>query len=163
MKFDLPLINDLLVDFTNEARSRSNLKPLIKSDILHNVATIHSSLMITFNFFSHKNIFNPYFYSPITRVSLVSGHTTFKSVGENIMLLPFSSVYSSSSNFINPSSRDSCNVIAKYILNGFMNSEGHRKNILSSDYEFVGCSAINFIKGTNSHYFMITQNLGRLL
>ena len=107
--------------FTNEIRQRSSLPPLAKDGNLSTVAQGYSDDMLRRGFFSHtnpegltvKDRLSPYF----------SG--SLRSWGENIW---------EGSNI----SAANSEALARYIMDSWMSSPGHRENILSADYTHLG-------------------------
>ncbi len=107
--------------FTNEIRQRSGLRPLAKDGTLSALAQAYSDDMLRRGFFSHTNPegltvgarLRPYFSGGIS------------SLGENIW---------------EGSNMSSANreTLARYIMNSWMSSPGHRENILSGDYNSLG-------------------------
>ncbi len=107
--------------FTNEIRQRAGLPPLAKEGTLSAVAQAYSDDMLRRGFFSHTNPegltvrdrLSPYFSGSI------------RSLGENIW---------EGSN-LSAANREA---LARYIMNAWMSSPGHRENILSADYTHLG-------------------------
>ncbi len=100
-----------LVDLINSERVKAGLSPLTIDIELSEVARIKAQDMIDNNYFSHTS---PTYGSPFDMMK--SFGITFKSAGENIAI---------------NSSVQKAHV-------AFMNSEGHRANILNSSYTHVG-------------------------
>ena len=107
--------------FTNDIRRRSGLPPLAKEGTLSAVAQAYSDDMLRRGFFSHTNPegltvrdrLSPYFSGSI------------RSLGENIW---------EGSN-LSAANREA---LARYIMNSWMSSSGHRENILGADYTHLG-------------------------
>lgn len=120
-------------DLTNVYRIRHGLKPLQWNDKLEGLALYHSNDMVINNFFSHvsKNGDNL-----AERAEKVIGIKY--GIGENIF---------------------KGNTSLLEAMNGFYNSEGHRKNILHPNYEYIGIGII-FEENSNDNYkkMLLTQN-----
>ena len=108
---------------TNIERKKNNKPYFIHSDTLFVVAQGHSNDMVGYNFFSH--------ISPVKEKRTVSDRfmkagLTNRSRAENIAkyTLKKEETYWSA---------------AKTIVNGWMNSAGHRRNILDSRLRYLGC------------------------
>ncbi|MGA7562028.1 MAG: CAP domain-containing protein [Desulfobaccales bacterium] len=107
--------------FTNEIRQRSGLPPLAKDGTLAAIAQAYSDDMLRRGFFSHTN---PEGLTVRDRLSpYFSG--TISSLGENIW---------EGSNIPAANSE----ALARYIMDSWMSSPGHRENILSADYTHLG-------------------------
>jgi len=107
--------------FTNEIRQRAGLPPLAKEGTLSAVAQAYSDDMLRRGFFSHTN---PEGLTVRDRLSrYFSG--SIRSLGENIW---------EGSNL----SVANHEALARYIMNSWMSSSGHRENILSADYTHLG-------------------------
>ncbi len=114
-------VEDWIGCFTNEIRQRSGLPPLAKEGRLAAVAQAYSADMLRRGFFSHTNPegltvrdrLSPYFSGSI------------RSFGENIW---------EGSN-LSAANREA---LARYIMNAWMASPGHRENILDADYTHLG-------------------------
>ncbi|OXA44332.1 uncharacterized protein YkwD [Folsomia candida] len=101
---------------TNSVRARNGKGPLAWDGRLESAARNHNNVMVAKNCFSHQCPGEP---NLGTRVSQVG--YTWTSIGENIA-----------------SGYPDCNAV----VNGWMNSAGHRENILR-DYLQVGCHRAN--------------------
>jgi uncharacterized protein, YkwD family len=105
-----------MVKLVNDARTQNNL-PELKVDMqLCNVARIKSQDMIDNNYFSHSS---PKYGSPFDMMK--SFGVNFVQAGENI----------------------AGNQNVQTAENALMNSPGHRKNILSSDFTHIGIGIRN--------------------
>ena len=105
-----------VVYLTNLARDDEGLRPLKQVNLLHNAADGHSDRMATMNFFAHCDIFSK--KDPFTRMQ--DAGYNWNSAGENIAAGQTS---------------------AQEVMNGqfgWMNSPGHRANILNPDFREIG-------------------------
>lgn len=117
---------DELIRYINAERVKNNLNPLKVDSELVNVARLKSTDMIEKNYFSH---YSPTYGSPFNM--LKKFNIKYLSAGENI-------AYNSS---------------IKGAHEAFMNSPGHRANILNSNYTHVGVG----IKESPKYGKMITE------
>ncbi|MCM3706081.1 CAP domain-containing protein [Cytobacillus firmus] len=101
-----------LFDITNAERVTHGVPVLEWDDTVKGTARKHSSDMAENNYFDHTNLQG---LSPFDRMQ--SDEVSFMLAGENLASGQFSSIFAHE---------------------GLMNSEGHRKNILRADYEFLG-------------------------
>ena len=115
VKVDAQAENTMLT-LVNIERQKNNLSPLESDLRLKDLAREYASDMFEHGFFSH---YNPEGQSPFDRMK--NKNISFLAAGENLALAP--------------------NVVLAH--QGFMNSSGHRANILSSDFGKVGIGAID--------------------
>jgi len=101
-----------VVEFTNVERSKYGLQPLEISKPLMNSAQVKSDDMAKNNYFSHDS---PTYGTPFELMTSLG--ITYRAAGENIA---------------------KGQRTAKEVVNAWMNSEGHRKNILNSNYTHIG-------------------------
>lgn len=103
----------------NEQRIKAGLKALEIDDEVQNVARIKAKDMVEAGYFSHTS---PTYGSPFDM--LKSYKISYKTAGENIA--------GNSNN--------------KKAVDAWMNSEGHKANILSSNYNYTGIGVVNSSK-----------------
>lgn len=103
----------------NQQRINAGLKALEIDDEVQNVARIKAQDMVSSGYFSHTS---PTYGSPFEM--LKSYKISYKTAGENIA--------GNSSN--------------QKAVDAWMNSEGHRANILSSNYNYTGIGVVNSSK-----------------
>ena len=140
--FDSKLVEDYIFEFTNEEREQRGLKKLISFTVIENIARNHSIDMSERNFYDHVN---PDGQDPTDRARK-SGYLCKKDFGtyytqglaENIAQSYTYSSYmtlgvKSSYNWIADEK-----TLAKQIVDGWMNSKGHRENILNPQYDRIG-------------------------
>jgi uncharacterized YkwD family protein len=110
--YQLSAYEQKVVDLTNQQRAKSGL-PALKVDLsLSKVAREKSSDMQKNNYFSHTS---PSYGSPFDMMKKFG--ITYKTAGENIAKGQRS---------------------PEEVVNAWMNSSGHRKNILSSNFTHIG-------------------------
>ncbi len=111
-----------VVDLVNKERSARGLVQLTMSTKLSNVARIKSQDMIDNKYFSHTS---PKYGSPFSIME--SFGLRFSAAGENI-------AYGQKT--------------ASEVVSGWMNSPGHRANILSESFTHIGVGAAKMSNGT---------------
>ena len=105
-----------MVNLINSERKKQGL-PALQADLeLSRVARIKSQDMVAHNYFSHES---PTYGSPFTMLNNFG--ISYTSAGENI----------------------ACNASVQAAHQAFMNSEGHRANILSKSYTRVGVGIVS--------------------
>ncbi|RSD29494.1 sporulation protein [Mesobacillus subterraneus] len=109
---ELSAFESKVIDLTNEQRRKNGLPNLSPDTALSNVAQQKSNDMQAKNYFSHTS---PTYGSPFDMMRDFG--VTYNSAGENIAMGQQS---------------------AEEVVNAWMNSEGHRKNILSPNFTHIG-------------------------
>lgn len=125
----LKSVEDEIVKLCNEERAKSNLKPLSINETLRQSARYKSNEMLQFEYFDHN--------SPITgykpwELAKIFGYS-YTAFGENIW---YAKGYSQAQ------------IEAKLIVDGWMNSEGHRKNIMNGNFGRIGVGVV-YSNGNN--------------
>ena len=120
-------VEGLLFEASNQARLRKKLPPYENEDILVKAARDHSQDMLRRNYLSH---FSPEKKSVVDRVRKYQPKVE-RSVGENLHTI------SSSQGLVD------AQAVATQMMDDWMDSSSHRKNILGKDYRFlgVGCAS----------------------
>ena len=106
-----------VLELVNSERVKNGLKKLELDEALSTVARNHSMDMAKNNYFSHTNLKGQ---SPFDR--LKSAGISYSYAGENIA---------------------SGQTTPEAVVNAWMNSEGHRKNILNSNFNKIGIGYYN--------------------
>ena len=132
---------DIIFDLTNEMRKQNGLPKLKKDDILRETSRQHSADMLARNFFSHGN---PDGLGSDDRIH-ITHRTLIGLTGENI---------STNSGYDVHNAREQ----AEFIVDGWMNSPGHRANILDDEYTHLGVGV-----ATDGYKVMATQNFSYVL
>ncbi|MCQ4433421.1 CAP domain-containing protein [Clostridioides difficile] len=101
-----------VVDLVNIERAKAGLNPLTLDSSISNVATKKSQDMIDDNYFSHNS---PTYGSPFDMLKKFG--ISYKTAGENIAM---------------------GQKTPKEVVNAWMNSEGHRKNIMNPNFSKIG-------------------------
>jgi uncharacterized protein YkwD len=168
---DYMLLNAALFYETNRRRLEHNLPEFRHSEAIEETASSHSRDMVEKKFFEHN--------SPI------KGKRTLKDrlerngianayIAENIAYLsalnrdPDRPLYTPEQNdgYFSytykgaPLANHTYLSLAKVLLDQWMNSKGHRENILNHHYTFLGCGAAHYKDGSffNMDRFKATQN-----
>ncbi|MBP1668039.1 MAG: hypothetical protein H6Q21_405 [Bacteroidetes bacterium] len=167
---DLPRLNALVFYMTNEIRAKHKLPALEYAKELEDAASMHSRDMVMKDFFSHENPFDKKKKTPNDRALLTGVQNPY--IAENIAE-DFGLQYKSGSNvYVLGKGKFSYEpeekrippktylMLAGSLLERWMNSPEHRKNILSPDALQMGCGTYFF---TDSQFndmptFMATQN-----
>jgi uncharacterized protein YkwD len=125
----------------NAERVKHGLKPLKKNTQLGSIARGHSLDMAQRDFTAH---INPEGLSPTDRAKKAGFKTTIKrgrvtreGVGENI----YETQSIMEEDGVKTPYLEKLNTVAKKAITGWMNSPGHRKNILNPDYTMEGTGA----------------------
>lgn len=172
-------LNYKIFQRTNSQRVRHTLSPLVHSKELSLMSSLHSTQMKKFNFFSHTNPYNPILKDLNDRVSYFN--LQFSKVSENIADIPY--LNSNNERFEIRKSNGELSFYSKrtkeqlfyydldsfsdYLLEAWMNSKGHRKNILDPTVTHLGCGAVLYFEQINKlgdkiPRIIVTQNFGRL-
>jgi hypothetical protein len=126
-------VENEVAELVNLEREIENLHPLVWDDALGSAARDHSTDMAYQNYFSHTSLDGRAFNQRITAAGYL-----YSTCGENI-----AAGYSS----------------PQAVMNGWMNSPGHRANILNSAFCDLG---VGYAFGSSSNYgHYWTQDFGR--
>jgi len=114
----LARVEEEIFTATNNERSKSGLQPLKRNSTANGYARSKSLEMLNLNYFDHNSPNNGY-------ISVIAKKDGWKysRIGENIYTMTGSSASSAS---------------GSAITNSWMNSEGHRANILNTGYTEIG-------------------------
>jgi uncharacterized YkwD family protein/spore coat assembly protein SafA len=118
-------IENQVVQLTNQERAKYGLKPLVADWELARVARYKSADMRDRNYFSHTS---PTYGSPFDMMKNFG--ISYRSAGENIA---------------------AGQRTPQEVVTAWMNSEGHRKNILSAGYTHIGVGYAQ--GGSKQHYW----------
>jgi hypothetical protein len=122
-----------VIELVNVEREARNLRPLSYSEELTIAARLHSQDMSDQNYFSHTSQDGREFYERIA-----SAGYDYRNCGENI-----------AAGYATPEA----------VVDGWMNSDGHRANILDPDYCDIGVGYAAVAGNLYHHYW--TQDFGR--
>lgn len=102
-----------IFDAINKKRAEQNLPPLVWSDEVEKIARLHSQNMASYNFFSHAGLDG----TMVSDRADQFGISKWRAIGENIAY--------------NQGFKDPLNCA----VNGWMNSQGHRENLLNDRWK----------------------------
>ncbi|WP_226581769.1 CAP domain-containing protein [Halobacillus litoralis] len=117
-----------VVDLVNEERAKRGLEPLILHNSLSGLADIKSQDMSNKSYFSHTS---PTYGTPFEMMDQFD--FTYRAAGENIA---------------------AGQRTPEEVVEGWMNSEGHRENILHEDFTHIG---VGYIEGEGPYHTYWTQ------
>ncbi len=146
--FDPRLVENHIYEFTNMERDSHNVGPLLRDSRIDAIARGHSEDMSARNYYSHDS---PEGHGPSDR-GKKAGYDCRKYYGgyytegltENIAMYATYTSYMSKALKTSYSWYDSEEDMARAIVDGWMNSPGHRESILEQDYTRIGIGvAIN--------------------
>jgi uncharacterized protein YkwD len=117
-------LTDQVITLVNNERSKVGLSSLSNNSALTTAAQNYAQYMANSNFFSHTGLDGSSFDQRVTK----AGYTNYHWLGENIA---------------------AGQRTASEVMQGWMNSEGHRKNILNSNAKEIG---VGYATNNNSTY-----------
>lgn len=127
-----------ILKLINQKRKEYNLKPLKLHEKLNEIALLHSKDMVKRNYTSH---ISPDGLSPNDRAKKAGFNIKIKKkngyrigIGENIYETQAMMEENGKISYY----LEKYPVVAKKVVNSWMASEGHRKNILNPDYKITG-------------------------
>lgn len=127
----LSAIEAEVVRLVNIERQKEGLQPLVASAELSNVARLKSEDMAKNNYFSHTS---PTYGSPFDMMKQFG--ISYRTAGENIAR---------------------GQLTAQSVVNGWMNSSGHRANIMNPSFNKIGVGHFKSSNGTNYWTQMFTN------
>ena len=144
--FDEYIVEDYIYKLTNVERENRGLPVLSRVSIIDSIARSHSQDMSDRGYFEHDS---PEGLGPTDR-GIKAGYDCRKNYGsyysyglaENIMYGYTYSSYTISGSKTSYSWHDSEEELAREIVTGWMNSPGHRENILDSSYDKIGIGVV---------------------
>jgi uncharacterized protein YkwD len=165
---NVKILNAVVFYVTNEKRLEEGLPSLNYHYLLEESAQLHSENMAKQGFFDHINPKSRKYKTPEDRAKSVGIKNPF--IAENIIenfVLDYQSglaVYTDGKgkfwykNEDDPIKPHTYLSLADKLLDEWMNSQGHRKNILSKDAMELGCGVAFFKKDNGMPSLMGTQN-----
>jgi|GEM_PF-4228093 len=127
-------VEDEIVVLCNAERAKEGLKPLKSNSQLNEIARYKSEEMGLYNYFEHKSPISGYQSWDLAKK--VFGYE-YRSFGENIWMKR--ATVSNPKQYL-PTFK--ANITASEIVDGWMNSDGHRENILSTKYGKIGVGVV---------------------
>ncbi|CRK81927.1 SafA/ExsA family spore coat assembly protein [Neobacillus massiliamazoniensis] len=125
-------IENQVIQLTNQQRAKFGLKPLTMDWQLSRVARYKAMDMRDNNYFSHTS---PTYGDPFT------------------MMRNFGIVYSAAAENIAAGQ-----ITPAEVVQAWMNSSGHRANILNANYTYIGCG---YAKGGSQGYYWVQQFISK--
>jgi len=162
LEFQPAILNAAVFHLTNEIRLNKKLPAIGFNDKLAEAATMHSKDMAVLGFFSHTNTQNIKHKEPKDRARIIGIKNPH--IAENIIegfILKYSSgdpvIVKSPGIFLNPDTREHLPfhtylTLAEVMIDSWMHSRGHKKNILSENAIQLGC-------GTYLYYMSDFNNM----
>ena len=129
---DTAIIEEKILRLVNIERQSRKLPPLLNDERLAEIALMHSKNILEKNFVSHRGTDGLY--------------------PQGRMLKYYPEVIGGSGENVAYHYGDTEKIAAENLMNAWMESPGHRANILSSDYNFIGIGVKQ-----NGKYFYATQ------
>ncbi|PIT90488.1 MAG: hypothetical protein COU22_01840, partial [Candidatus Komeilibacteria bacterium CG10_big_fil_rev_8_21_14_0_10_41_13] len=138
-KAPLEVASDRLIDLTNQERIKFGLQPLKASSVLNQAATNKAEDILNKQYFSHNSPDGKKFSQWVKD----EGYSNYQIIGENLAM-GFSS--------------------EEAVIKAWMNSQGHKDNILNPKYKDIGLAVIKGrLEGKNTYvivqYFGATSNI----
>lgn len=130
----LSQVESEIVRLCNIEREKLGLKPLISNPRLDEIARYKSEEMGQYNYFEHKSPISGYQSWDLAKKVFVYEYGSF---GENIWMKR-----ATASNPKQYLPTFKANITASEIVDGWMNSDGHRENILSTKYGKIGVGVV---------------------
>jgi uncharacterized protein YkwD len=116
-------IEERIVSLTNQQRNGHSLSPLEPSEALAAIARSHSLDMATRGYFGHRSPDGLRSADRIAKRGL-----SFQATGENLYMVR--------------NGITNAEELARTIVAGWMDSRGHRENILEADYRVLGVGVV---------------------
>jgi len=172
------LLDAAIFQATNEERLKNNLRVFVYHLPLHRATITHSEAMIERDFYNHNN---PYSNVNKTMQNRIENQThEFRAMAENIAQHDIIETGKSTRFCFQPPKNSgeyffvdcqskkplfmmTYTVLARAIVNGWMNSPHHRENILNPHYSSMACAARlskDPFKLPQSPFARITQDFG---
>ena len=128
-------LEDQILALVNQERAKIGVGSLTMSGTLRQAARYKANEMLQYNYFSHSS---PYTNNPWD-IAKAYGHS-YTTFGENIWTMSASSLSTLKSS-----------LDANTIVNSWMNSQGHRENILKSSFRNMG---VGVVVGSNGKCYV---------
>lgn len=173
-KVDFPLLHAAIFFVTNEERRKAKLKPFEFHSRIEKVASEHARDMVKYGFYSHTSKIrikrtvqdrfhleglNPEFYGENICSTYALQYENGRKVNPPYSTGIFTYAFTSKREAIPPHTYIS---FAKEVVKLWMNSPGHRQNILNPNFTTMGCGASLYLEKSfyNMPYFKVVQNFG---
>ena len=172
------LLDATIFHATNEQRLKNNLQLFVYNLPLHKATIFHAEAMIEDDFYNHINSNSPTNAKMQNRIE--NQTNIFRAMGENIAQHDIIETGKNTRFCFQPPKNNGdylfvdCTtkkpllmmtyaVLARSIVNGWMNSPHHRDNILNPQYTYMACAARlskNPFREAKSPFARITQDFG---
>jgi uncharacterized protein YkwD len=169
---NVPLLQAAIFFVTNEERRKANLSPFEFRSEVERAAAGHAQDMVKYGFYSHTSKIrikrtvldrfhlegiNPKFYGENICSTYGLQYQTGRKVNPPRPSGEFTYAFTTKKEVILPHTYLS---FAKGVVKLWMDSPGHRQNILNPDFKTLGCGAQIYREKTfyNMPYFMVVQN-----
>jgi uncharacterized protein YkwD len=169
-QIDYPLLHASIFYVTNEERVKNGLSVFSWSEPVEKAAYSHALDMVNFEFYSHTSTV-PGKEKPRNRLNLQGINPT--SVAENISYRA-GILYEYGKKVARPKTPGNYSYVegageiipfhtyqslAREVVQAWMDSPGHRKNILNPVYDYLGCGAAHYPNATlfDMPYFKLVQ------
>jgi len=116
----MPYVEQLIFDKVNQEREKAGIAPLENNSIMNQYAKTKSKDMGDRHYFSHENP-----DGNLMNVFMQQDRIHYQAWGENIA-------------YISGDTSESLETIADQFMSNWMNSQGHRENILSTNFKSLG-------------------------
>ncbi|MFN3996532.1 CAP domain-containing protein [Algoriphagus sp.] len=173
-KVDLPLLHAAIFFVTNEERKKAKLKPFKFHPSIEKIASGHAQDMVKYGFYSHTSQIrikrtvldrfhlegiNPQHYGENICSTYGLQYENGRKVNPPYRAGEFTYAFTSKKETIPAHTYIS---FAKEVVNLWMNSPGHRQNILNPNFTTLGCGASVYLEKSfyNMPYFKVVQNFG---
>ena len=151
---DIQELEDRIYDSINAERANLGLRPLDLVREVRLIARSHSEDMVIRDFYAHES---PDGFGPKDRseqAQYICPMRSFYGLGENIALLTLFTGYIDRNGEMDIQEWYTLEGLVLQFTYGWMNSEGHRANILASPYNSTGVG----VAISEDHYVYATQN-----
>ncbi len=155
---DYALLNAAIFYATNRQRAQAGLPIFKHSPAMERAAWMHAIDMAEQGFFDHSNTRDRRKRNPGNRADLFDGHASAENIAQSFGIQYKAGTRVSSTANIPPHTYNS---FAQAMLIQWMNSPGHRANIMRRGrYEYLGCGAYPRPRDTTWRRFNGVQNFG---
>ncbi len=150
---DYDLLDAAIFQVTNKVRVQENKLPLQFSSLLYRSAVFHAQAMIDLDFYAHYNYKQVHYLTPYKRILAFGGlfHYTAENIAQYDIIntdLEYCPAKQPNGNFrylncktLQPYQAFTYLAYAEAVVNGWLHSPPHRVNLLSSNYQYMGCAA----------------------
>jgi uncharacterized protein YkwD len=173
-EINFPLLQAAIFYMTNEERKKAQLKPFEFKSEIETVASGHAQDMVKYGFYSHTSKIrikrtvldrfhleglNPEFFGENICSTYGLQYQSGRKVNPPYPSGEFTYALTSKREVIPP---HTYLTFAKSVVKLWMDSPGHRQNILNPKFQTLGCGARVYREKNfyNMPYFMVVQNFG---